>query len=346
MNKLVIASMDKSAGKTSVIVGIGKALGKSMGYMKPFGDRLFYRKKRSWDYDSSVISTIFGLDINPEDMSMGFDHSKLKFMYDEKAMKEKLVEMSQQAGKGKDFLFIETGRNLAYGAGVNLEPMSVSRSLGAKLAIVVSGDETAIMDDISFIRKYLGKGEADLKGVIINKVRDIEDFRNTYLKQVTDMGIRVLGLIPYQTELTFLSVQYLMDRLFAKVIAGERGLNRFVNNIFIGAMSADAALRNPAFNKENMLLLTSGDRSDMILAALEGNTACVIMTNNILPPSNIISKAEERNIPLLLVSYDTFETAKQIDSIEPLLTKDDNEKIRMLGQLAEKNISLNDLASS
>ena len=45
MNKWVIASMRKSAGKTSVIVGIAAALNKKMAYIKPFGERMLYRKK-------------------------------------------------------------------------------------------------------------------------------------------------------------------------------------------------------------------------------------------------------------------------------------------------------------
>jgi BioD-like phosphotransacetylase family protein len=61
MEKVIVASMRESAGKTGVIVGLAKALGKKIGYIKPFGDRLLYRKKRLWDYDSALITDIFGL---------------------------------------------------------------------------------------------------------------------------------------------------------------------------------------------------------------------------------------------------------------------------------------------
>jgi BioD-like phosphotransacetylase family protein len=37
MEKLVVTSMRQSAGKTSAIIGIAKALNKKVGYMKPFG---------------------------------------------------------------------------------------------------------------------------------------------------------------------------------------------------------------------------------------------------------------------------------------------------------------------
>ncbi len=83
MRRLVIASTRENAGKTSLIVGLGRASGKPFGYLKPFGDRLLYRKKRLWDYDSALVGQIFELAMDPREMSIGFDHSKLRFMYDE-----------------------------------------------------------------------------------------------------------------------------------------------------------------------------------------------------------------------------------------------------------------------
>ncbi len=64
---------------------------------------------------------------------------------------------------------------------------------------------------------------------------------------------------------------------------------------------------------------------------------------SILPPSNIISKAAERNVPLLMVFSDTYQTAKQIEGLEPLLTKDDTDKIALLKQLVLKHVKLEEI---
>ena len=74
MKTIVVGSTHKSAGKTSLIVGLAKAAGKPAGYMKPLGDRLLYRKKRLWDYDAALVTNVFGLEDNPEDMTIGFEH--------------------------------------------------------------------------------------------------------------------------------------------------------------------------------------------------------------------------------------------------------------------------------
>ena len=343
MDKVVIASMRKGAGKTSTIVGIAGALNRKMAYVKPFGDRMLYRKKRLWDYDSALISSLFGLKEDPVDMSIGFDHSKLRYMYDEEGTQQKLLEIIGSIGSDKEILFIEGGRDLTYGISVHLDTLSLVKYTGSKLFIVASGEEDTIIDDLLFLKRHVDLAGVKLAGVIINKVQHLDEFQSTHLPAIEKEGIRVVGVLPFQSELTYFSVYSLSERLFAKVITGEGGLKRVVKNIIIGAWSANVFLQNPLFKKENKLVITGGDRTDMILASLESDTSGIILTNNILPPSNIISKASERNIPLLMVFADTYQTARQIENLEPLLTKDDAEKVDLLQQLAKKHLNLNEI---
>jgi BioD-like phosphotransacetylase family protein len=343
MNKIIIASLRKNAGKTTVMVGMAKALNKKIGYLKPFGDRLIYNKKRLWDYDSALIANTFALSENPEDMSIGFDHSKLRYMYDEKVTREKVLELAANMAQGKDLLFVEGGRDLAYGISVYLDAVSLARYLGGNLVIVISGDENTVFDDITYVKKNMDLSGINFKGIIINKVQNMDDFKETYLPQIQKIGVPVLGVIPYQKDLTYFSVSYLSERLFAKVVTGEGHLNRTVKNIFIGAMSVNAALQQPLLKKEGILMITGGDRTDMILVALDYQVTGIILTNNVVPPSHIISKATERKVPMLMVPYDTYETARRIDSMEPLMTKDDKQKIELLGKLIQENVNIQEI---
>jgi hypothetical protein len=120
-SRIVFASMCESAGKTSVIVGLGKALGRNIGYMKPIGDRLLYQKKRLWDYDAALVTNLFGLKGRPEDITMGFEHSKLGYMYDDASRKQKLLEIATEIEKNCEMLFVESGKNLRYGSSVNMD---------------------------------------------------------------------------------------------------------------------------------------------------------------------------------------------------------------------------------
>ena len=335
-SRIVFASMSENAGKTSMIVGLGKALGKKIGYMKPMGDRLLYQKKRLWDYDSALVTNIFGLKERPEDITMGFEHSKLGYMYDDSSRKKKLLEIATGIEKNCEILFVESGRNLQYGSSINLDAVSIAKDLDAKLVIVLAGTEDSMMDDMVFLKKSVNMHGVELLGVIINKVQDVDDFKATHMSAIKAMGIDVLGLVPYQEVLTQFTMNYLADMLFAKVLAGNEELLKPVKYIFVGAMSATAAQREPAFKKEGKLIITTGDRSDIILAALENDTSGIVLTNNIIPSSKIISKAAQMKIPLLLVHADTFLAAKQVDDAVPLLTKDNADKIEILEQSAKK----------
>jgi len=340
MDKFVISSMRKSYGKTSVVVGLAEAMGKKIGYMKPLGDRLIYKKKRVWDYDTALMASIYNLEDNPEDTCFGFDHSKLNYMYDDSGIKKKLLESVDKVGKGKDVLFIESSKNMMHGTYVHLGAFSLSKHTGARLVIVLTGDNDSVVDDAAFLKKYIDMREIKFAGVIVNKVNKLKEFNDEYLPKIEKLGVSVIGALPYMEELNRLSVSYIAESLFAKVITAEDNLNRTAENILIGAMSVDAPLQKILAERRNKLMITSGDRTDMILAALESDTQAIVLTNNLLPPPNIISKAEDKGVPMMLVPFDTFKTAKQIDDLEPLLTKDDKDKIKLLGKSVKDNLNI------
>ncbi|MDG6220159.1 MAG: AAA family ATPase, partial [Candidatus Thermoplasmatota archaeon] len=230
--RIVIGSVSKNAGKTSMIIGMAKAIGgeKSLGYMKPMGDRMLYRKKRQWDYDHALFHGIFGLDENLEDITLGFDHTKLRYMYDKDGLKKKLNETAGNVEKGRDVLFVEGGEDLIYGASVNLDVMSVSRYIDAELVLVVGGQDDKILDDLFFIQKDLDLNKVKLKGVIINKVKDVEEFKSTNMEMLEKTGLNILGIVPHMAALDYVTVRYLAEQLFAKVVAGEENMDQEIRH--------------------------------------------------------------------------------------------------------------------
>jgi len=308
--------------------------------MKPFGDRLLYRKKRLWDYDAALLTSILGMDEKAEEITIGFEHAKLRYMYGEDGTRDKLVEVTETVGKDREILFLEGGRDLFYGSSIHLDAISVAKHTGARMLLVVSGNDDSIVDDVTFTKKYIDLAGVELVGVIANKVQDVYDFEMTYKPMIEELGVKVLGMIPYTEDMTQLSVGFVADFLLAKVIAGENNLREKIRTILVGAMSTNEMMRDPNFEKEGKLIITSGDRSDMILAALNRNTSAIVLTNNILPPPNILQRAEDSNTPLLLVNPDTYQVAKQMDELEPLLTRDDKGRKELLAELVKKHVDV------
>jgi len=344
MKNLIIGSMDPNSGKTSLIIGLARASGKSFGYMKPLGDRLVYRKKRVWDYDAALMTNIFKLDQEPENMTVGFEHLKLRFKYDEDGARNRVLEMAKQVGDGRDILYVEGGKNIEFGISFYLNVLSLSRYLDGKLVMVVGGDENYIVDNVIFIRKHLSLSNINFGGVIINKVRNVDDFRNVYVPLIQKSGVNILGIIPFEEQLTFFSMEYLAQYLLARVVAGEQWVKRRISNIFVGAASVESVYTDARFHRSDKLMITSGDRSDMLLASFEDKcTSAVVITNNILPPQNILAKAEEKQIPVLLVPYGVYETAKQIEALTPLITSSNIDQIGLMEKLVKENVNIDAL---
>ena len=345
MKSLIMASTREGAGKTSVLIGLANALDKRFGYTKPLGDRFLYRKKRLWDRDAALLSRMFQLDEEPETVSIGFDHSKLRYMHDRKTIFESLNRIIEIVGRDRDGVIIECGEDLRYGASVYLDPLTISQETGQPVIIVAGGSEDVIADDLAFVERFVGADEATVAGVIINKVVHLDDFKETQLPEIEALGVKVFGVIPYDADLMTLSVSVLAEKLFARVLAGEKGLGRVIRNVAIGAMAANTAMANARINAPDQLVITSGDRSDMILAALEaGGTSAIVLTNNIVPPANVISRASQLDVPLLLVPGDTYAVAMQVKAIEPLLVAEDTAKIDRMGELVREHVDLEAIA--
>jgi len=343
MKKIIIASASRGAGKTFVTVGLMKALGKRAGYMKPLGNRLLYSRKSLKDYDAALIAEAFGLKTPPEELTIGFEHAKIRHTYDRWTIKEKVLEMCEREGRGKSVLLIESGSDMRHGISVNLDAASLAKYVDGKIILVVNGDSYDAIDDALFFADYIMKSGAEFAGVIINNVKEPQDFKDMHLSDLKKAKIKVLGVIPYAEELTYYTAGYLAENIFSRKLTGERGLDRLVKNVFVGDMSATCAGKEPAFRREGKLVITSGDRSDMILAAIDSNASCVVLTNNIMPHPTIVSKASHACIPLLLVPTDTYSTATKIEHMEQLLTKGDTGKIELLGRMVKKHVRLTEL---
>ncbi len=328
MKNLIISSTEKDAGKTTI--GLGLALGEDspLSYFKPFGDRPIYKKKRLIDYDAKLFKKVLSLETDYEKFCIGFDHSKIKYAYQKDTIEKKLQERIEELSEEKEGLIIETGKHWGFGSSINLDPVSLSKMTGSEVILVSSDSDTEVLDKLTTATQYFEKMGADLRGVVLNRVDSVEEAKDFIVEDIDDLGLEVLGIIPEISSLDLTRMSFISDMLFGKVVAGQDGLDNIVENIYVGAMSADEMVRSPAFQESRKLIVTGGDRTDIILAALDEGTSGLVLTNDIIPPSNIISRADRANIPLISVPLDTYEAARRIEEMETITTIEDDFKIK------------------
>ena len=61
---------------------------------------------------------------------------------------------------------------------MNLDAISLAATLDARLVLVAGGSESTIVDDLAFVKRYVDLKNVDFAGVIVNKVRNLEEYRS------------------------------------------------------------------------------------------------------------------------------------------------------------------------
>jgi BioD-like phosphotransacetylase family protein len=209
-------------------------------------------------------------------------------------------------------LILEGGGSLREGYVVGLPTVGVVKELGSQALVIAKyREEVRMLDDVLSTQARLGEAFC---GILINLVpEDARDFVSKIAVPFLEKKkVKVFGVLPEERGLSALTVGELIKLLDAEVLTKYQRAEALVENLTVGAMTADAALSR--FRRSsNKAVITGGDRTDIQLAALETSTTCLILTGNLRPSPLVIKQAEEFGIAVMLVRTNTMETIEQIE---------------------------------
>ncbi|HUN23020.1 MAG TPA: DRTGG domain-containing protein [Anaerolineales bacterium] len=320
MKSLYVTSVERFSGKTATCLALGKrfiADGYHIGYLKPLSLDPWWLSGRLADEDAVFAKEILNLPSEPWDLSTvvvtpQILRSQLQTTEPRDLMADVQAAAEREAA-GKDILLLEGGGSLREGYVMGVPSPSVAHTLGSDvLAIVKYRDEVRLLDDALAAHTRLG---SRLLGLLINRVSaEAEEFvTQTAIPYLEANGMPVFGVLPEVRALTALTVGELIDLLGAEVLTLEFDPEVLVENVTVGAMNADAALRR--FRQQlNKGVITGGDRTDIQLAALETSTRALILTGNLRPSPLVVKQANEFGVPVLLVRSNTIETIEKIEA--------------------------------
>jgi uncharacterized protein len=149
--------------------------------------------------------------------------------------------------------------------------------------------------------------------------------------------------LPQNRTLRSVSVGELVKRLQAEVLCCPERLDLLVESLSIGAMNVSAAL--DYFRKARcMAVVTGGDREDIQLAALETSTQCLILTGHLSPQSYIIRRAEDLEIPIVSVDFDTLTTVEIVEDAFARIRIQEPVKVSIIRQLMAEHFQFDRFA--
>ena len=320
---LYVTSIERFSGKTAVCLALGRRLqreGYQVGYFKPLSTQPWEPTPgRALDEDADFVRRTLGLKESPEDLVGLVLTPKLaremRCGCTARDLTSEVKAAYEQIIPGKDIVLLEGGGSLREGVSLGLGPTQVTDTLDmSALVIVRYRDRVSQGDDC--VAAHLQLGER-LLGTLINTVptkeyRLAEQVCNPCLEK---RGIRVLGTLPLQKQLRAISVGELADVLKGQFLALPEKRDVLVEYLVVGAMSAEQALPRIRRIPGTKAIITGGDRADIQLVALETATQCLVLTGNLRPVPEVLRRAEEIGVPVLLVRGNTMETVEAVERV-------------------------------
>lgn len=342
MKPLLMTSTRTAAGKTTVGLGIALNSSKKIGYFKPYGDHLVYTKKSLVDMDIMVFQDWLGIESTNEECCLGFDPEKIRSHWNNEEVGGMLDKFFKIISEGKEMVIVESGRNYTFGGLMGVDSYTLAKKFGCDIVIVAEGAADLIVDKVIALKRSMG-ADIKIRGVVINKVDQphkltMEEEIKPGLEKV---GMDLLGVLPREPVLERVPMELIINRLNAKLVAGSDGrMDRPAEHVLVGALTADQAMKAPKFHMNNKLLITGGDRVDLIFASMNAETTGIVLTNNILPHPKVMAKADEMHIPILSVPMDTYTTANAVEQVIAEIRPEDEEKKQLIKEMVARELDL------
>ncbi|MGB3653494.1 MAG: phosphotransacetylase family protein [Rivularia sp. (in: cyanobacteria)] len=346
---LLIGSTEASSGKSATILGLSHHLhqaGLDIAYGKPLGKCLRESQDSLIEEDvefitqslnlspSRVLPTLLALNETTLQQRLGGE--------DETDYAASLTSQYLQNNLG-DLVLLEGSGNLSEGYLFDLSLMQIADALNAGVLLVFRYKSLLSIEALLSAKQMVGER---LIGVVINDIpaehlQAVDDTMRPFLEQ---QGIPVLGILPKSNLLRSITVRELVHQLNAEVLCCGDRLNLLVESLAIGAMNVNAAVKY--FRKrQNMAVVTGGDRVEIQQAALETSTQCLILTGQLPPPPFILNRAQELEIPILSVDLDTLSTVEIIERAFGQVRVHEPIKVECIRHLMQEHFEINRLLS-
>lgn len=351
---LLIGSCEPFSGKSALVLGIARHL-RSVGTRVLFGKPL----ATSLDWASgqgTVPSPLIDDDVRFVGETLGLPAQDLVpslHLLSPETAQQRLTNGTLAAGEGLEQLkaslqqsetsvtLLEAAGNLQEGLLYGLSLVQLARDLDAPVVLVHLWEDSRSVDALLAASQQLGDR---LRGVVLNAVTpdDVEGLRRDVVPSLQALGLEVFGVMPRSPLLRSVTVGELVRRLDARVICCREKLDLLVETLSIGAMNVNSAMEFFR-RRRNMAVVTGADRTDIQLAALEASTQCLILTGVGEPLPQLISRADELEVPLLKVEQDTLGTVEVIEQAFGHVRLHEAVKATYAFRLVEEHCRLADL---
>src|SRR5512133_2188042 len=337
MRTYFLAPTQPNVGLTSVSLGLLRALqrrGLKVAFVKPI-------TKGTRDAEPSVLfaRSICHLPNTPDPLPMSFVTQRVSSGQSD-ALLEDIVSLTMSATDRADVLLVE---------GVHADPSRIflprlsghiARSLQADVVLVASAADVQGIAETNYLIAQIRNVGRNVVGVIFN--RATAAFDETAAAQQLN-GVPIWGVVKEDPALSAPRMIDVARHLGAEVmIEGDIATRRMLETVLCGRSVAEVIPRL----KPGTLVVTAGDRDDVILATALAASNGVELAGLMLTHHSAISPRIERfaslafhsGLPVLRTDGDSYETAASISRLPLAVPQDDLARMESVAEQLDGNM--------
>ena len=319
------------SGKNLTVMGLGQRFlkdGLKVGYFKPFGRLPMKIDGVMTDKDAWFIHRVLMLKDPVETLCpvvLTHDLMVHGCRGECPGLDLKIQDAFEAVSHDKDVVIIGGAGRLESGKAFDVSGYHIIERLNARVLLVDAYDKEFYLDAVLSARERLGDR---LLGAILNRVPVgyVEKMEDLILPFLERNGIPVFGMLAEDAVLGSVMIGDIVDAFAGDVLCCRNKLDGLIEHFLIGGMQVDRALEYIRKTRNNAVIV-GGDRADVQLAAIEAMTQCLILTGNLYPNEIVVSRAELKGIPIVVVRADTYSVAKNVEELSRKLRLREKEKV-------------------
>jgi phosphate acetyltransferase len=352
---IYIAATEAHSGKSVVAIGLMHTLlgsAQKVAFFKPISSQSGPETK---DGHIDTILKHFALPIGDEE-AYAYTWENAMGKWESEAQGEVLdtvIRKFKRLHEKHDFTLVEGSDYLGEGAAFELEiNVQIAKNLQAPVILVTPGEGKSAGQIANTIRAaihHFQAREVKVLAVIANKTAPEQTVKlNELLGTQLAPGI-LHAIIPENINLRSPTMKEILEETGGKLLFGNNQLGNTADHFLIGAMLVPDFLD---YLKKNVLIITPGDRGDIILSALQANlsaayakVAGIVLTTGYQPEASILKLISglETVFPIISVGSETFPVSVKVAGIRSKITADNPQKIQLAIDIFNNTVDIAEL---
>jgi BioD-like phosphotransacetylase family protein len=249
-----------------------------------------------------------------------------------------------EVSEGHDYIIIEGTKASWHLTHVDLSTPKIAKKFNASVLCMINFPDITAIDDILLHRNLFLHEGVEKIGIVLTMVppmlkktvtEDIQPF-------LEERGIDLVGVIYLNRELFSPTVREIQKALDGEMVVGENKMDTLIDQFMVGSMAPENALK--WFRRaQDKAVITSGDRSDICLTALETDTNLLILCGGMGPDIRVVARAREMGVPIMMTAHDTYTTGHIVDNLLGTVTADNKEKLTIVERIVGESLDLKSL---